>query len=84
MKAKTLGKYVCADPKICHGQLTFRGTRILVSDVLELVASGMRWEKIIEECRGAISRAAIAEAIRLASRAIAESPQLQLQRPLSA
>jgi hypothetical protein len=33
-KRKELGQYIVADPEICHGQLTFKGTRILVSDVL--------------------------------------------------
>jgi uncharacterized protein (DUF433 family) len=61
---KMPGRYICADPRICHGKLTFRGTRILVSDVLELVADGMKWDDIIKECHGSISRAAIAEAIR--------------------
>src|SRR6188474_1844592 len=27
MKKKTTGRYIVADPNICHGQLTFRGTR---------------------------------------------------------
>ena len=63
---KTFGRYIVADPKICHGQPTFRGTRILVADVLEQVASGMAWEAIIEEWRDSISNEAIAEAVRLA------------------
>ena len=36
-KRKELGQYIVADPEICHGQLTFKGTRILVSDVLYLL-----------------------------------------------
>lgn len=67
---KPLGRYVVADPKICHGQPTFRGTRILVADVLEQVASGMAWETIIREWRGSISREAIAEAVLLARDAL--------------
>jgi uncharacterized protein (DUF433 family) len=70
MKVKRIGRFISADPKVCHGQLTFRGTRILVSDVLELVAEGMNWDDIIQECRGSISRAAIAEAVRVAGRAV--------------
>ena len=70
MKAKTCGRFIVADPKICHGQLTFRGTRILVDCVLELVAEGLDWDDIIRECHGDITRPAIAEAIRLAGRAI--------------
>ena len=67
---KTLGRHVIVDPAICHGQPSFRGTRILVSDVLEQVASGMAWEAIIEEWRGALSKEAIAEAVRLAREAL--------------
>jgi uncharacterized protein (DUF433 family) len=53
------------DPEICHGKPTFRGTRILVADLLEQVADGLAWESIIEEWRGSISTEAIAEAARL-------------------
>ena len=70
MQATTLGRYVVADPAICHGQLTFRGTRILVADVLEQVAMGMAWEAIIAEWRGALTKEAIAEATRLAREAL--------------
>ena len=65
METKTLGRYIVADPAICHGEPTFRCTRILVADVLEQVASGMAWEAIIEEWRYAVTRDAIAEAVRV-------------------
>jgi uncharacterized protein (DUF433 family) len=65
-----LGHYIVADPKICHGKLTFRGTRIFVTDVLEMVAEGMDWETIIDEWHGNISREAIAEAVHLATQAL--------------
>jgi uncharacterized protein (DUF433 family) len=71
-KPQILGRYIVADPEICHGKLTFRGTRIFVSDVLEMVASGMAWETIIEEWHGNITHEAIAEAISLASKALFE------------
>jgi uncharacterized protein (DUF433 family) len=60
------------DPNICHGKPTFRGTRILVADVLEQVASGMVWESIIEDWHDNITKEAIAEAIQLASQAFLE------------
>jgi uncharacterized protein (DUF433 family) len=68
-KAKVLGRYIVANPKTCHGKPTFRGTRILVSDVLEMVAEGQAWETIVEEWHGHISKKAIAEAVNLASQA---------------
>ena len=70
MEIKTLGRYIITDPSVCHGKPTFYGTRILVSDVLEQVANGMAWEAIIEEWRGAITKDAIAEAVRLAREAL--------------
>jgi uncharacterized protein (DUF433 family) len=33
-KRRELGRYLVADPEICHGQLTFKGARILVKSVL--------------------------------------------------
>jgi len=80
MKTKILGRYIMADPDICHGEPTFRGTRILVADVLDQIANGMAWEAIIEEWRGKLTREAIAEAIRLAREAlIAHTPELMVE-----
>jgi uncharacterized protein (DUF433 family) len=70
---RTLGRYVVADPEICHGKLTFRGTRILVEDVLDQVASGMDWDAIVDEWRGDITKNAIGEAVRLAQEALLKS-----------
>ncbi len=67
-----IGRYIVTDPEICHGKPTFRGTRIMVWQVLEQVSSGMAWETIEEEWRGKVTKNAIAEAIRLASQAFVE------------
>ena len=53
---KALGRYVVADPAICHGQPTFRGTRIFVSDVLDDVARGTAWQAIIKRWHGPSKR----------------------------
>jgi len=66
------GSYIVADPRICHGQLTFRGTRVLVADVLDQVAHGVPWEAIVTEWRGTVSMDAIAEAVSLARAALLE------------
>ncbi len=82
MRAKRRDRSISANPNVCHGQPTFQGTRILVSDVLELVADGMDWDKIINECHGSISRAAIAEAIRCAGRSIVQHADEYMERPV--
>ncbi|MCD6553899.1 MAG: DUF433 domain-containing protein [Anaerolineae bacterium] len=80
MRVKALGRYIVADPAVCHGAPTFRGTRILVADVLEQIASGMAWEAIIEEWRGALTKEALAEAVRLAREALViHAPELALE-----
>jgi len=50
-----LGRWIIADPAICHGKPTFRGTRIMVWQVLEMVAMGVAWELIIDQWEGSIS-----------------------------
>jgi uncharacterized protein (DUF433 family) len=63
MSVKQLGRFIVSDPQICHGKPTFRGTRILVTDVLDQVASGMAWESIIDEWNNHIDKEAIREAV---------------------
>ena len=35
MNRKLLGRYTVADPEVCGGKPTFRGTRIMIWQVLE-------------------------------------------------
>lgn len=72
MSAKILGRYIVIDPEICHGKPTFRGTRIMVWQVLEMVADGIGWKTIIEQFHGSITKEAIAEAVSLAKEAFVE------------
>src|SRR5438093_12697005 len=69
----SLGKYIVADPEICHGKPTFKGTRIMVWQVLDALARGESWEEIVEAWNGGISREAIAETVRLARSALLDN-----------
>jgi uncharacterized protein (DUF433 family) len=40
---------ITTDPSICHGQPTVRGLRYPVESFLELLASGMTVEEILED-----------------------------------
>lgn len=71
-KRKELGQYIVTDPEICHGQLTFKGTRIMVKSVLYYVAQGRDWDWISRAYLGKVGREAIAEAVSLASEALLE------------
>lgn len=66
---RVLGKYIVADPEIGHGKVTFIGTRVFVTDVLEMVAKEMPWDQIILEWHGHIHKEVIAEAVNLAREA---------------
>ncbi|MCC6298926.1 MAG: DUF433 domain-containing protein [Anaerolineales bacterium] len=82
--AQFMGRFIVTDPEIAHGKPTFRGTRVLVSDVLEQVASGMAWESIIEEWNDSITKEAIQEAIQLASQAFIKHADEFVLEPLTA
>lgn len=81
---KLLGRYIVADPAFCHGQPTFRGTRIVVSGVLEMVAEGLAWETIIEQWRNSVTEEAIAEAVKLSSEAFLKHAEELVLEPATA
>lgn len=83
-KRLMLGRYIVADPKICHGKPTIRGTRIMVSQVLAQVALGMDWVSISERWGGSIPKEAIAEAVRLSSQAFLEHAPKYVVEPIPA
>ncbi len=40
--------YITADPNICHGKACIRGTRVMVSIILDNLAAGQRSEAILK------------------------------------
>ena len=61
-----LGRHIVADSKICGGQPTFKGTRIMVWLVLEQLDRGLTWQEIVREWDGRVSEEAIGESIAIA------------------
>ncbi len=43
-----INKYIVADTEICHGKPTFKGTRVMVWQVLEMLEAGMPIKEIHE------------------------------------
>jgi len=84
MSTKLMGRHIVTDPQICHGKPTFRGTRIMVADVLDQVAEGLAWETITEEWHNSITKAAIAEAVYLASQALLKHADEFILEPMPA
>lgn len=42
-----INKYIVADSEICHGKPTFKGTRIMVWQVLEMLEGGVSIKEIL-------------------------------------
>lgn len=49
MNEKELLERITIDPKICHGKPTIRGLRYPVENILELLASDMSQEEILDD-----------------------------------
>src|SRR4051812_21447469 len=62
----TLGKYIVADDRICHGKPTYKGTRIMVWQILQALSRGESIDELVNAWDGHVSRAAILETIGLA------------------
>jgi uncharacterized protein (DUF433 family) len=40
-------KYITVDPKVCHGKACIKGTRVMVSVILDNLAAGLTPEEIV-------------------------------------
>jgi uncharacterized protein (DUF433 family) len=78
-----LGEYIVADPEICHGKPTFKGTRIMVWQILDELAHGMTPDEIVKAWGGRVQRAAIAESVQLARHSLLKDSG-ELRRPKEA
>ena len=64
-------EYIVVDPNICHGQACFRGTRVLVSVVLDNLAPGDTFEGSLI-CYPSLTEEAIRAAIPYAAELVRE------------
>ena len=63
-----IGKHLAADTRVCRGRLIFKGTRILVSDVLEMAKAGYTPEAIARQYQGIVTEKGVREALTLTRR----------------
>ena len=71
-----LGRYIVIAPGVCGGRPTFKGTRVEVRIVLDALRRGETIPEILDGYP-TLSRAAVEEAIQLATRALSEQYALQ-------
>lgn len=78
MRHTEIGNYLVIDPEICHGQMTFKGTRVPVDAVLTLLAKGYSADQLLRSYPE-LTRAAIEEAIHLATEALEKRYRARLE-----
>ena len=74
MEPVRIGRYLIKDPGVCHGKLTFKGTRVPVETVLNRLGKGRSIDEILKSWPE-LRRAAITEAIHLAAASLVERYQ---------
>jgi uncharacterized protein (DUF433 family) len=74
IKAARIGRHLVKDPRICHGKLTFKGTRVPVETVLNRLGKGRSIDEILNSWPE-LTRTAITEAIHLATATLVERYQ---------
>lgn len=70
-------EYISADPGVCHGKACIKGTRVMVSVVLDNLADGLSPEEIVRSYPSVTPegvRAAIAYAADLAREQVVALP----------
>lgn len=64
---KNYTDYISVDPQICHGQPCFKGTRIMVYLVLELLEAGVDEDEIIKSYYRKLTKRHIQAALHYAA-----------------
>jgi uncharacterized protein (DUF433 family) len=70
-------KYITVDPNVCHGKACIKGTRVMVSVILDNLASGLTPEEIVKSypsVSAAAVHAAIVYAAELAKERVVSTP----------
>lgn len=58
--------YIVVDPAICHGKACIKGTRIMVSVILDNLAAGLSLDEVLQSYPS-LDREAVQAAIRYAA-----------------
>jgi len=59
-------EFITVDPVVCHGKACIKGTRIMVSVVLDNLAAGLSYEEILKSYPS-LSKASVQAAIAYAA-----------------
>jgi len=74
-----INKHIIADHNICGGAPTFKGTRIMVWQVLELLGAGISIDEIIQRYFPQLTKHAILSVLTYASKILGEEEYVVFQ-----
>ncbi len=78
-----INKYIVADTEICHGKPTFKGTRVMVWQVLEMIKGRVPIDEILEAFPS-ITKEHIEAALQYAADLMRGGDNVQFSVPLRA
>ncbi len=71
---------ISVDPHVCHGQPCFKGTRIMVYLVLELLEGGVSVEKILKEYYPSLTQESVQAALHYAAELVKGEQVIPFQK----
>ena len=74
-------RYITVDPKICHGQPCFKGTRIMAYLVLEMLEEGETADEIIKNAYPQLTKKHIQAALHYAAEVIKTGEYIPFAQP---
>ena len=74
-----INEYIVIDSKICHGEPTFKDTRVMVWQVLDLLGAGVTPDEIIRDYFPRLTKEAIFSALNYASKLVEEEKYVLFQ-----
>ena len=74
-----INQYITIDSEVCEGNPVFKGTRIMVWQVLELLGQGITIEEIIQDYFPQLGKEAILSVLTYASKLVGEEKYVVLQ-----
>lgn len=77
-----INEHIVADTEICHGKPTFKGTRVMVWQVLEMLEGGVAIKEILEAFPS-ITREHIKAALQYAANLMRGRDNVQFSVPLN-
>ena len=75
-----INEFIVADSEICGGIPTFKGTRVMVWQVMELMGAGIAIDNILKDYFPQLTKPAIFSVMTYASKLIGEEKDALLQK----